>query len=150
MCCCSVAKSSQLFAIPWSAIGEASLSFTISLNLFKLMSIQSVMTSKHLILWHPLLLLPSIFSNIRVFSSESVLQIRGPIIGLQLQHQYFQRIFRVIFFRINWVFYIIVVPGTFKSLQHHSSKAILCAQPSLMVQLSHSYMTTGKIIALTI
>ena len=78
MCCCSVAKSSQLFAIPWSAIGEASLSFTISLNLLKLMSIESVMPSNHFILRRPFLLPPSIFPSIRVFSSELAICIRWP------------------------------------------------------------------------
>ena len=78
MCCCSVAQSCRLFATPWTAARQAPLSFTISRSLLKLMSIESVMPSNHLISCCPLLLLPSIFLSIRVFSSESVLPIRWP------------------------------------------------------------------------
>ena len=86
-----------LFATPWTAALQASLSITNSRSLLKLMSITSVMPSNHLILCHPLLLLHSIFPSIRVFSSESVLHIRWPSIGVQLQHQSFQWIFRTDF-----------------------------------------------------
>ena len=103
---------------------QASQSSTVSQSLFKFMSIESVMPPNHLILCHPLLLLPSIFASIRVFSSESVLCIRWPkVLEFQLQHQ---------------------------SFQYHSSKAsILWCSAFFIVQLSHPYMTTGKTIALT-
>ena len=116
------------------------------------MSIELVMPSNHLILCHPLLLLPSIFPSIRVFSNESVLRIRWPKywsfhFSISLSSEYSG----LISFRINW-FDLLAVQGTLKSLlQHHRSKAsILQCSAFFMVQLSHLYMTTGKTIALTI
>ena len=140
-----------LFATPWTATHHASLSITNSQSLLKLMSIESVMPSNYFILCHPLLLLPSIFPSIRVFSNESTLCIRWP--------KYWSFSFNispsnacsgVISFRMDWLD-LLAVQGTFKSLlQHHSSKAsILWHSTFFMVQLSHPYMTTGKIIALT-
>ena len=112
----------QLFETPWTAACQASLSITNSWSLLKLMSIKSVMPSNHLILCHPLLLLPSIFPSIRVFSSESVLCIRWP--------KYWSFSFSIspfneysVSFRIDW-FDLLAIQGTLKSLlQHHSSKA---------------------------
>ena len=140
----------QLFATPWAAACWASLCI-INLSLLKLMSIESVMPSSHLILCHPLLLLPSIFPSIRVFSSESVLRMRWP--------KYWSFSFNaspsneypgLISFRMDWLD-LFAVQGTLKSLlQHHSSKAsILLWSAFFIVQLSHLYMTTGKTIALT-
>ena len=115
------------------------------------MSIESVMPSNHLILCHPLLLLPSIFPSIRVFSDESVLHIRGPkywsfSFNISPSNEYSG----LIFFRID-CFHLPVVQGTLKSLlQHHSSKAsIFWCSAFFIVQLSHPHMTTGKTIALT-
>jgi len=137
----------QLIATPWTAARQASLTFTISRSLLKLMSIESVMPSNHLILCCPLLLL-SIFPSIRVFSNESALRIRWP--------KYWSFSFSIspsnesselISFRIDW-FDHLAVQGTLKSLlQHHTSKAsILWHSASFMVQLSHPYITTGKTI----
>ena len=116
------------------------------------MSIESVMPSNHLILYHPLLLLPSIFPSIRVFSKESALCIRWPkywsfSFNISASSEYSG----LISFRMDW-FYLLAVQGTLKSLlQHHSSKAsILLCSAFFIVQLSHPYMTTGKTIALTI
>ena len=137
--------------ILWTAACQASLSFTISWSLFKLMSIESVMPSNHLILCHPLLLLPSIFPRIRVFSNESVLCIRWPkywsfSFDISPSNEYSG----LISFRIDR-FDLLAVQGTLKSLlQHYSSKAsILQRSAFFMVQLSHPYTTTGKTIALT-
>ena len=136
----------------WIAARQASLSITNSWNLLKLVSIMSVMmSSNHLILCHPLLLPPSIFPSIRVFSNESVLRIRCP--------KYWSFSFKIspssehpglISFRMDWLD-LLAVQGTLKSLlQHHSSKAsILWHSAFFIVQLSHPYMTTGKTIALT-
>ena len=142
----------RLFATPWTAACQASLSFTISWSLLKLMSIESVMPSNHLTLCRPLLLLPSVFPSIRVFSNESTLHIRWPkywsfSFSISPSNEYSG----LISFRINW-FDLLAVQGTLKSLlQHHSSKAsILWCSAFLMVQLSHPYMTTGKSIVLTI
>ena len=130
---------------------QASLSITDSWSLFKLMSIELVMPYNHLILCHSLLLLPSTFPNIRVFSSESVLHIRWPkywsfsfSISSSNEHS------GLISFRMDWLDFL-AVQGTLKSLlQHHSSKAsILQHSAFFIVQLSHPYMTTGKTIALT-
>jgi len=140
-----------LFATPWTAAHQASLSITNSWSLPKPMSIESVMPSSHLILCHPLLLLPSIFPSIRVFSHESALHIRWP--------KYWSFTFNIspsnehpglISFRMDWLD-LLAVQGTLKSLlQHHSSKAsILRHSAFFTVQLSHPYMTTGKTIALT-
>ena len=139
----------QLFVTPWTAALQASLSITNSRSLLKLMSIKLVIPSNHLILYCPLFLLPSIFPSIRVFSSESTLCIRWP------KYQSFS--FNIspsnsglISFRIDW-FDLREVQGTLKSLlQHHSLKAsVLRCSAFFMVQLSHSYVTTGKTIALT-
>ena len=140
----------QLFVTPWTAGPQASLSFTISWRLFKFMSIESVMPSNHLILCHPLILSPSLFPSIRVFSNESVLHIWWPKFwrfSTSPSNEYSV----VVSFRID-CFGFLAVLGTLKSLfQHHSSKAsILWCSASFMVQLSHSFITTGKTIALTI
>ena len=141
----------QLFVTPWTAARQASLSITNSQSLPKLMSIELVMPSNYLILCHPLLLLPSIFPSIRVFSNESVLCIRWP------KYWSFSFSFSppnehsgLISFRMDYLD-LLAVQGTLKSLlQHHSSKAsILWCSAYLIVQLSHPYMTTGKTIALT-
>ena len=113
------------------------------------MSIESVMPSNHLILCHPLLLLPSIFPRIRVFSNESALSIRWPkywSFSFSMRTDYSE----LISFRMNWLD-LLAVQGTLKSLlQHHSSKAsVLQCSAFFIVQLSHPYLTTGKTIALT-
>ena len=136
----------QLFATPWTAAHQASLSFTISQSLLKFMSIESMMTSNHLILCHPLLLLPSIFPNIKVFSSESVLHIRWPkywSFGFSLSPS--SEYSGLISFPVDW-FDLLAVQGALKSLlQHHSSKAsILWCLPFFMVQLSHLYTLLEK------
>ena len=150
--CCSVAKSWGLFATPWTAACQASLSFTISCSLLKFTSIESVVPSKHLVLCRPLLFLPSVFPSIRVFSNESVLHIRWPkywsfSFSISPSNEYSG----LISFRTDW-FDLLAVQGTLKSLlQHHSSKAsILWCSAFFMVQLSHPYTTTGKTIALTL
>ena len=136
----------QLFVIPWTAACQASLSFIISQSLLKFTSIESVMPSNHLILCKPLLLLPSFFPSIRVFSSESVFHISWPkywSFSISPSNEYSG----LISCRIDW-FDILAVQGTLRSLlQHHSSKASI---HQCSVQLSHPYMTTGKTIALTI
>ena len=141
----------RLFATPWTAARQASWSITNSGSLLKLMSIESMMPSNHLILCHPLLLLSSIFPSIRVFSSELVLHIRWPkcrsfSFSISPSNEYSG----LISFRMDWLD-LLAVQGTLKSLlQHHSSKAsILQHSAFFMVQLSHPYMTTGKTIALT-
>ena len=140
-----------LFSRPWTEACQASLSFTISQSLLKLMSIEPVMPSNHHILCRPLLLLPSIFPSIRVFSNESALCIRWP------KHWSFSFTINpsseysgLISFRING-FHLLSVQGTLKSLlQNHSPKtSILWHLAFFMVQLSHPYMTTGNTIALT-
>ena len=136
----------QPFSTPWTATHQASLSITNSQSLLILMSIELVMPSNHLILYCPLLLPPSIFTSIRVFSNESVLCIRWPkywsfsfSISLPNEHPV------LISFRMDWLD-LLAVQGTLKSLlQHHSSKAsILWCSALFIVQLSHLYMTTGK------
>ena len=130
----------------WTAACQASLSITNSQSLLKLVSIESVTPSNHLILCRPLLLLPSTFPSIRVFSNESALRIRWPKYAeFQLQHLSFQRISGLISFRMDWLD-LLAVQGTFKSLlQHYSSKAsILRHSAFFTVQGSHPYMTTGK------
>ena len=136
---------------PWTATRQASLSFINSRSLLKLMSIKSVMPSNHLILCRPLLLLPSIFPSIRVFSNESVLHIRWPTywgfsFSISPSNEYSGRIS----FRMDW-FDLLAVQGTLKSLlQHHSIKAsVPCHSAFFIVQLSHPYRTTGKTTALT-
>ena len=135
----------QLFATPWTAARQASLSITNSRSPPKPMSIESVMPSNNLILCHPLLL-PSIFPSIRVFSSESALHIRSPkywsfSFNISPSSEYSQ----LISFRIDWLD-LLAVQGILKSLlQHHSSKAsILRCSALFILQLSHPYMTTGK------
>ena len=146
----SVAQSVWLFATPWTAACQASLSITNSWSLLKLMSIESVMPSNHLILCHPLLFLPSIFPSIRVFSNESVLRIRWPkyccfSFSISPSSEYSG----LISFRIDW-FDFLVLQRTLKCLlQHHSAKAsIIQCSAFFILQLSHPYMTTGKTIAL--
>ena len=138
-----------LFVTPWTAAHQASLSITNSQSLLKLMSIESVMQSNHLILCCPLLP-PSIFPSIRVFSNESVLRIRWPkdwsfSFSISLSSEYLG----LISFRMDW-FDLLAAQGTLKSLlQHHSSKAsILHHSAFFMAQLSQPYMTTGKTVAL--
>ena len=141
----------RLFATPWIAACQASLSITNSWSLLKLMSIESVMPCSHLILCRPLLLLPSIPPSIRVFSNESDLRMRSP--------KYWSFSFSIspsnehpglIFFRMDRLD-LLAVQGMLKGLlQHHSSKASIFQHPDFFtVQLSHSYMTTEKTIALT-
>ena len=138
-------------ATPWTAAHQASLSITNSRSLFKLMSTESVMPSNHIILCHPLLLPPSIFPSIRIFSNESVFHIRWP--------KYWSFSFSIspsngysglISFRMDWLD-LLAGQGTLKCLlQHHSSKAsILWCSAFFIVHLSYPYMTTGKTIALT-
>ena len=141
----------QFFATLWTAACQASLSITNSRSLLKLMSIELVMPSNHHILCHPLLLLPSIFPSIRVFSNESALHIRWPkywsfSFSISLSNEYSG----LISFRIDW-FDLLAVQGTLKTLlQYHSLKvSILCHSAFFIVQLSHPYMTTGKTTALT-
>ena len=141
----------QLFASPWSAAHQASLSITNSQSLLKLLSIESVMPSKHLILCHPLLLLTSIFPSIGVLSNESVLQIRWPkywsfSFSISPSNEYSG----LISFRMDWLD-LLAVQGTLKSLlRNHSSKAsVLWCSAFFMVQLAHPYMSTGKTTALT-
>ena len=141
----------QLFATPWIAACQASLSITNSRSLLKLMLIKSVMPSSHLILCRSLLLLPPIPPSIRVFSSESTLRMRWP--------EYWSFSFSIspssehpglISFRMDWLD-LLAVQGTLKSLlQHHSSRAsIFWCSAFFTVQLSHPFLTTGKTIALT-
>ena len=161
-CCvtfsCSVQFSSiqplshvRLFETPWITARQASLSITNSRSSLKLMSIESVMPSSHLILCRPRFLLPPIPPSIRIFSNESTLRMRWPkywsfsfSISLSNRHP------GLISFRMDWLD-LLAVQGTLKSLlQHHSSKAsILRCSALFTVQLSHPYMTTGKTIALT-
>jgi len=134
---------------PWTAALQASLSFTISQSFLKLMSIEPVMPYNHLILCHPLLLLPSIFPSIRVFSNESALCIRCPKYwSVSSSISPSNKYSGLISFRMDGLD-LLAVQGTLKSLlQHHSSKAsVLWCSVSFMVQLSHPYMTTGKTIA---
>ena len=141
-----------LFATPWMAPCQASLSITNSQSLLKVMSIESVMPSNYLILCHPLLLLPEIFPIIRVFSNESVLRVRWPKYWsfsfsiLHLSNGYSG----LISFRMDWLD-LPAVQGTLKNLiQQHSSKApILWHSAFFTVQLSYLYMSTGETIALT-
>ena len=141
----------QLFVTPWTSARQASLSITNSSSLLKLMSIELVMPSNHLILCRPLLLLPSFFSSIRIFSKESVLCIRWPRYwSFSFSISPFNEYSGLISFRMDWL-EILAVQGTLKSLlQHHSSKtSILQCLAFFIVQFSHPYMTTRKAIALT-
>ena len=150
---CSVQSLSrvQLFATPWIAARQASLSITNSQTLLKLMSIESVMPSSHLILCRSVLLLPPIPPSIRVFSNESTLRMRWPkywsfslSISPSNEHP------GLISFRMDWLD-LLAVQGTLKSLlQYHSSKASILQHSAFFpVQISHPYMTTGKTIART-
>ena len=141
----------RLFVTQWTIAQQAFLSITHSRRLLKLMSIQSVMPSNHLILCLPLLLLPSIFPSIKVFSNESALRIRWPkywsfSFNISPSNEYSG----LISFRMDGLD-LLAVQGTLKSLlQHHSSKAsVLRCSAFFIVQLSHPYVTTGKTIALT-
>ena len=139
-----------LFATPRTVAHQASLSIANSWSLLKLMSIELVMPSNCLILCRPLLLPPSIFPSIRVFSNESVLHIRwSKYWSFSFSISPFNEYSALISFRMDWLD-LLVVQGTLKSLlQHHSSKAwILQCSAFFIVQLSHPYMTTGKTIAL--
>ena len=141
----------QLFVIPWTAAYQAFLSITNSWSSLEFISIESVMPSSHLILCHPLLLLPSIFPSIRVFSNESALHVRWPKYwGFSFNISPSNGYSGLIFFRIYW-FDPLADQRTLKSLlQHHSSKtSILHHSAFFIVQLSHPYMTTGKTTALT-
>ena len=141
----------QLFATPWIAARQASLSITNSLSSLRLMSIKSVMPFSHLILCRPLLLLPPIPPTIRVFSNESTLRMRWPKYwSFSFSVTPSKEIPGLISFRMDWLD-LLAVQGTLKSLlQHHSSKAsILRHSAFFTVQLSHPYMTTGKTITLT-
>ena len=146
----SVDQSCSLFVTPKTAVCQASLSITNRRGLLKLISIESVMPSNYLILCHPLLLLPSIFPCIRVFSNESVLHLRWPKYwSFRFSIIPSKEIPGLISFRMDWLD-LLAVQGALKSLlQHHSSKAsILWCSAFFIVQLSHPYMTTGKTTAL--
>ena len=143
---CSVQFNVRLFVTPWTTARQASLSITNSWSLPKPMSIELVMLLNHLILCHPLLLLPSVFPSIRVFSNESALRIRWP--------KYWSSSFNIspsnecsglISFRVDWLD-LLAVQGTLKSLlQRHSSKTSILQRSALfIVQPSQPYMTTGK------
>ena len=140
----------QLFLTPWTAACQASLSINNSWSLPKLMSIESVILSNCLILFRALLLLPSIFPSIRVFSKESVLCIKWPkywsfSFSISPSNEYSG----LISFRMDWLD-LLAVQGTLNILQHHSLKAsVLRCSAFFIVQLSHPYMTTGKTTALT-
>ena len=132
----------RLFATPWIAARQASLSITNSQSLLKLMSIESVMLSSHLILCHPLLLLPSIPPSIRVFSNESTLHMRWPkYCSFSFSISPSKEIPGLISFRMDWLD-LLAVQGTLKSLlQHHSSKALILWRSAFFtVQLSHPYV----------
>ena len=141
-----------LFATPWTAARQASLSFTVSRSLVKLISIESVMPFNHLVLCHLFLILPSIFPSIMAFSNESALRIRWPkywnfsSFSISPSDEYSG----LISFRIDW-FDLLGVQGTLRSLlQYYNSKAsVFWCLAFFTVQLSHSYMTTGKTTALT-
>ena len=150
ICCVQSLSCVRLFTTPWTAARQASLSFTVSQSLLKLVSIELVMPSIHLILCCPLLLLSSIFPSITIFSNESALCIKWPkhwSFSISPSNEYSE----LISFRIDW-FDLLAVQGTFKSLfQHHNSKAtILQGSAFFMVQLLHLYMTIRETIALAI
>ena len=147
----SVHKSHPILCDPVDCRGQASLSITNSQSLLKLTSIELVMSSNHLILCRPLLLPPSIFLSIRVFSNESVLPIRWPKywhFSFSISHS--NEYLGLIPFRMDWL-NLFSVQGSLKSLlQHHISKASILRHSALfIVQFSHPYMTTGKTIDLT-
>ena len=145
LCCHSVAQSCPILCNPVNCSIPAFTVLTISQSMLKLMSTEPVMPSNHLILCCPLLLLPSIFPSIRVFSNESALHIRWPkdwsfSFCISFSNEYSG----LISFKMDWLD-LLAVQGTLKSLlQHHSSKtSILRLSAFLIVQLSHAYMTTG-------
>ena len=141
----------RLFETLWTAAHQASVSITNSKSLLKLMSIELVMPFNHLILCCPLLLLPSVFPSIRIFSNESLLCIRWPKYwSFSFSTSPSSEYSGLISFRMDWLD-LLAVQGTLKSLlQHHSSKAsILWHSAFFTVQLSHPYKTAGKTIALT-
>ena len=136
----------------WTAACQASLSFIIAPSLLKFISTESVTLSHHLILCHPLLLLPSVFPSIRIFFNELALHIRWPKYrNFSVSISLFNEYSGLISFRIDW-FDLLAVKETLKSLiKHHNSKpSILRCSAFFMVQMSHVYMTTGKAIALPI
>ena len=146
---CSLTESCPVLCDPMNCSRLGLLSFMISQNLLKLMSIESMMPSNHLILCRPLLFLPSIFPSIRIVFNESALCIRWPeysSFSISTSNEYS----RLISFRIDW-FDLLAVQRTLKNfLQHHTSKSsILQSSAFFMIQLSHPYMTTGITIALT-
>ena len=136
---------------PWTAAPQASLSFTVSQSLLKLISTESVMPSNHLILCHPLLLLPSVFPSIRVFSSESALCVRWPKYwNFSVSISPSNENSGLISFRMDWSD-LLAVQGSLKSLlRYYNSRASILWHSAFFIQLSHPYMTTGKTIALTI
>ena len=152
-----VTQSCPTFCDPWTAAHQVSLSITNSQSLLNLISIESVMPSNHLILCCPLLLLPSVFPSIRVFSSESVLLIRCQCIGVSASASVLPKNIQDLFSLglTGWISLqskgVSLQQGTLKSLlYHHSSEAsVLGCSAFFIVQLSHSYITTGKTIALT-
>ena len=149
--CCSVAKSRQTLCDPHGPQHAFTISITVSRSLLKLMSIELVVPSNHLILCYPLLFPASIFPSIRVFSNESVFRIRWPEYwGFSFSISPSNEYSGLISFRIDW-YDLLAVQGTLESLlQYYSTKAsILQHSAFFMVQLSHPYMTTGKTIALT-
>ena len=140
-----------LFVTPWTAAHQASLSYTISRSLLKLVSIELVIPSNHLILCHPLLLLPSVFPSIRIFSDELALCIRWPKYwSFNLSISPSSEYSGLISFRIDWLD-LLAVQRTLKSLLlcHYSKASFFKCLAVSMVQLSHPYVTTGKTIALT-
>ena len=151
ICCWSVLSCVQLFATPWTAACQSSLSFTISRSLLKFTSTELVILSNYLILCHPLHPLPSVFPSMRVFSDELALPIRWPkywrfSFSISSSNEYSG----LISFKIDW-FDLLAVQGNLKSLLQHNSRAwILQHSVFFMVQFSHPYTTPGKTIALTI
>ena len=146
-----VTQSCPTLCDPWTAALQASMSITNSRSFLKLVSIESVMSSNHLILCCPLLFPPSIFPSNRVFSNESILHIRWPnYCSFSFNISPCNEYSGLISFRMDWLD-LLAVQGTLKSLlQHHSPKAsILQCSTFFTVQLSHPYVTTGKTIALT-
>ena len=141
----------QLFSTPWTTAHQASLSITIAWSLFKLMSIELVMPSNHLILCCPPLLLPSFLPSIRVFSNESALCLRWPKDwSFSFNISPYNEHLGLTSFRMGWLD-LLAVQGTLKNLLHHhcSKESVLWHSAFCIVQLSHPYMTTGKTIALT-
>ena len=149
--CCSVTQLCLIFTTSGAAACQAFWSFTISQSLLKFMSIELVMPSNHLVLCHPLLLLPLMFPSIKVFSNESALCIRwAKYWNFSFSISPSSEYSGLISFRMVWLD-LLAVQGTLKSLlQHHSSKASIIQRSAFfIVNLSHPYMTTGKTIALT-